>query len=187
MVRDFGGINAPAPWAEAVSATIGLPTHGRMGILLHRLAGPPTLPRPAAGQAVAGLAIPLDLLRSWFDAFDAEVEPDMPHASITDAELRPHVPNTCIWFHQGRPVAMAVAQRPFHGGWAISRVYTPPEHRRRGYAGAVVHALCQAQLAAGARYLSLYTDLANPTSNRLYAAIGFVPVCDQIRLLWKIP
>jgi predicted GNAT family acetyltransferase len=28
----------------------------------------------------------------------------------------------------------------------------------------------------------LYTDLANPTSNALYARLGFVPVADRLSL-----
>jgi predicted GNAT family acetyltransferase len=33
-------------------------------------------------------------------------------------------------------------------------------------------------LEEGYRYCFLFTDLANPTSNRIYAAIGYRSVCD---------
>jgi len=57
-------------------------------------------------------------------------------------------------------------------------VYTPPEFRGRGYASALVAALSQAMLDAGYHFCTLFTDLANPTSNHIYQAIGYQPVCD---------
>lgn len=35
------------------------------------------------------------------------------------------------------------------------------------------------QLARGRRFCFLFTDLANPTSNAIYRAIGYEPVCDM--------
>ena len=41
------------------------------------------------------------------------------------------------------------------------------------------HASVDAFLAAaGHRFCLLFTDLANPTSNEIYRAIGCEPVCD---------
>ena len=57
-------------------------------------------------------------------------------------------------------------------------MYTPPERRRRGYASALVAALSQEQLDAGKEFCFLYTDLANPTSNKIYQDIGYEPVAD---------
>ena len=37
-------------------------------------------------------------------------------------------------------------------------------------------------LAAGKRRLFLTTDIANPTSNAIYARIGFVPETDEVHL-----
>ena len=36
----------------------------------------------------------------------------------------------------------------------------------------------QAQFDAGRRFVFLFTDLANPTSNKIYQAIGYAPVID---------
>ena len=36
----------------------------------------------------------------------------------------------------------------------------------------------KAQLGAGRRFVFLFTDLSNPTSNRIYQAIGYEPVAD---------
>jgi predicted GNAT family acetyltransferase len=60
-------------------------------------------------------------------------------------------------------------------------VYTPPERRGRGYATALVAVVSQRALDAGAAACSLYTDLANPTSNKIYDAVGYRPVRDVTR------
>jgi predicted GNAT family acetyltransferase len=60
----------------------------------------------------------------------------------------------------------------------IAPVYTPPELRGRGYATALVAALARALLGGGKARLFLVTDVANPTSNSIYARVGFRPVTD---------
>ena len=60
-------------------------------------------------------------------------------------------------------------------------MYTPPEHRGHGYASALTARVSAEQLAAGRRFCFLYTDLANPTSNKIYVAIGYRRVCDAIQ------
>jgi predicted GNAT family acetyltransferase len=60
----------------------------------------------------------------------------------------------------------------------VTLVYTPPSRRGRGYASACVAALSAMLLGGGRRFCYLFTDLANPTSNRIYAKIGYRPVCD---------
>ena len=73
------------------------------------------------------------------------------------------------------------ANPPAFGVARIGPVYTPPEQRRKGYAGAAVAQVSQLFLDAGAR-VCLYTDQANPTSNGIYQAIGYRPVVDQVNL-----
>ena len=62
----------------------------------------------------------------------------------------------------------------------VGYVYTPPEERGRGYATGLVAELTREALASGRRSAFLYTDLANPTSNAIYARIGYVPVRDVV-------
>jgi predicted GNAT family acetyltransferase len=73
---------------------------------------------------------------------------------------------------------MAGASGPTPKGIRIGAVYTPKALRRRGYASTLVAALSQAQLTAGRTFCFLFTDLANPTSNKIYQDIGYMPVCD---------
>jgi ribosomal protein S18 acetylase RimI-like enzyme len=60
----------------------------------------------------------------------------------------------------------------------VNYVYTPPERRGHGYASACVATLTQQLLDEGVPRCCLYTDLSNPTSNKIYQAIGYRPVCD---------
>jgi hypothetical protein len=64
-------------------------------------------------------------------------------------------------------------------------VYTPPELRGRGYASALTAYVSAEQLAAGRSFCFLYTDLANPTSNRIYVALGYERVCDSVEYAFR--
>ena len=76
------------------------------------------------------------------------------------------------------PVSMAAFPARTRNTVRVGYVYTPDEHRRRGYAGALVAQVSRHILDSGFRRCVLYTDLANPTSNRIYHAIGYRPVQD---------
>jgi predicted GNAT family acetyltransferase len=80
---------------------------------------------------------------------------------------------------------MAATTRPTRSGCSINTVYTPPRHRRRGYATAAVAALSDALLKGGRRFCCLYTDAANPTSNSIYAKIGYRPIRDDAELAFE--
>ena len=84
-----------------------------------------------------------------------------------------------LWV-DGLPRAMAATARPTHHTVSINAVYTPPAERGRGYATGCVALLSERMLAAGRRACVLFTDLANPTSNAVYARIGYQPVADFV-------
>jgi predicted GNAT family acetyltransferase len=63
-------------------------------------------------------------------------------------------------------------------GVRINYVYTPPEFRRRGYASAAVSTLTKKLLDGGRKFVFLFTDLSNPTSNKIYQQMGYDRVCD---------
>ena len=66
----------------------------------------------------------------------------------------------------------------------VGPVHTPPEHRGHGYAAAAMAVATRAALDAGAHEVVLFTDLTNPTSNRLCPTVGCVPVAEhrEVRL-----
>jgi predicted GNAT family acetyltransferase len=66
----------------------------------------------------------------------------------------------------------------------VQAVYTPPDRRRRGYAGATVGAISRASLDRGLRCV-LYTDLSNPVSNSVYRRLGYRAVTEVIRYVFE--
>ena len=67
---------------------------------------------------------------------------------------------------------------PVAGVVRVGPVYTPPEHRKRGYASSAVAAASEQALAEGATRCMLFTDVSNPTSNSIYRALGYVRCGD---------
>ena len=86
-----------------------------------------------------------------------------------------------VWDHDG-PVSIAGVSRPSRNGATVGVVYTPPEHRGKGYATSCVMLLTKKLLSNGYSFCSLYTDLSNPTSNSIYMKIGYVPIGDALEL-----
>jgi predicted GNAT family acetyltransferase len=78
-------------------------------------------------------------------------------------------------------VHVTAASRPSYGVSRIGPVYTPKEHRGRGIASAAVAEVSKLLLASGER-ACLFTDQANPTSNKIYEAIGYSRVVDMANL-----
>ena len=70
-------------------------------------------------------------------------------------------------------------------GSRIGPVYTPPQHRGRGYATRLVAEHSAARLAAGDTACFLFTDLANSTSNAIYARIGYTKICDAVEYAFR--
>ncbi len=83
-----------------------------------------------------------------------------------------------IWEVDGQAVSMAGHMGATPNGMRVGAVYTPPEFRRKGYAGACVAHLSQHILNMGKQFGFLFTDLENPTSNHIYQEIGYRPISD---------
>ncbi len=142
-----------------------------------------TMPRPVAGAARRATEAERTLLVAWNFAFTQEAGlPGNAADSERAVSLRlvavPETGGLWLWENGGVPVSLAGYGGPTPHGIRIGPVYTPPEHRGRGYASANVAALSQWLLDGGRRFCCLFTDLANPTANKVYRQIGYRPVCD---------
>lgn len=84
------------------------------------------------------------------------------------------------WEIDGEIVSMANATRPTKRNITVNFVYTPVKHRKKGFASDCVAALSQMMLDQGYQSTSLYTDLSNPTSNKIYQEIGYEQVADAV-------
>jgi predicted GNAT family acetyltransferase len=154
---------------------------------LYRLAQPRDPEPMPAGRA--GLAEPAHVpaVARFLLAFWTELEHTAPRDLAMTAQriaaARVAEGNFVLWFDaDGAPVSVAGFTPIVAGTGRIGPVYTPPELRGRGYAGAVTAAAGRILYERGAAEVLLFTDLANPTSNALYQRIGYRAVTDRVRL-----
>lgn len=147
-------------------------------------------PRPTTGTWRLIEGPDVDLVTQWLIDFVVEATPEEP-PSPEDARaaigrwVRREGTFAYVWEDGGEIVSLAAARGETPNGIRIGPVYTPPEHRGHGYASAVTAAASQDQLDRGRRFCFLFTDLSNPTSNKIYRAIGYEPVCDVDMYLFE--
>jgi uncharacterized protein len=124
-----------------------------------------------------------DLVVDWMYAFQDEALPDeAPQLEIVagvERRLRSSTAGVALWEVGGRPVSMSGFGGRTPHGMRIGPVYTPRELRGRGYGSAVTAAASKRLLDGDCDFCFLYTDLANPTSNKIYVNIGYEFVCDS--------
>ena len=96
---------------------------------------------------------------------------------MTDRWLAGRGRTLYLW-EDGELVSLAGSAARRRTGCGSGRSTRPPGRRGRGYASALVAAISQAALDDGWTFCFLFTDLANPTSNHIYQAIGYEPVRD---------
>ncbi len=175
-----GGVLGPATaFAEAwqqVPGAVAVPARNERLYALDVLVAPAGVP----GRARLATEADLQLLIDWSLAFHHEATADQPGAGIAGVvKSRIGEGGYHLWELDGAPVCFAGASPPAAGIARIGPVYTPPAHRRHGYASACVSAASRHALADGAAGCMLYTDLGNRTSNAIYQQIGYRPVCDS--------
>jgi predicted GNAT family acetyltransferase len=184
--RQVRGVNAEEGVATAFAAVWAGLTGGRSREFLRtRLYWLRRLrPPEPAPDGVARLATEADrdLLAAWFTAFAEEIGDDVGRDGDELIDDQLSYGGLTIWESRGAPVSLAGTHRAAAGTARVGPVYTPPEHRRRGYGGAATAAVCRGALDSGAQNVVLFTDQANPTSNSLYRRLGFDPVEDRVVL-----
>ena len=188
--HELPGVVAAQPEAEAFAvawtAKTGATTRTK------RAQGVFALDRVEQPEAVSGRmryagADDRPLLLDWWRAFAEEALGESPDpesvAHAVDHRLEAETAGVSLW-EDGGTVSVAVFGNPTPNGIRIGPVYTPPEHRRRGYASALVAELSD-RLLAGRRFCFLFTDLANPTANRIYERIGYRRVCEAAEIAFE--
>jgi uncharacterized protein len=119
-----------------------------------------------------------DLVVAWMRGFYVDVGQEARgHEPVVERRLA--AGQFWLW-EAGEPVSMAANSKPVEGVLGVQAVYTPPDRRNRGYAGACVGDLSRRMRNEGYRCI-LYTDLGNPTSNSVYRRIGYSAVAEALR------
>lgn len=123
----------------------------------------------------------LTLIEQWIYQFCEDV--NLP----TTKEEAKQTAHTLITNHRlfglevdGKLVSVAAKTRPTKNNITVNFVYTPKEERKKGYASNCVATLSQRMLDEGYKTTTLYTDLANPTSNKIYQEIGYEQIAESV-------
>ena len=128
----------------------------------------------------------IPMLVDWSMEF-AKIMPENPTEEEVERSLHKDIEagTLYVWSDGSQAVTMLKKNRPTAHTVAVSYVFTPTELRKRGYATAAVHTLTNQLLASGYQACTLFTDLSNPTSNKIYQRIGYQPVADIDNYFFK--
>lgn len=129
------------------------------------------------GELIAAQTKDYQLLTDWLVQFG--VEANTPTKREEAEKLATQFltnRSAYLWQVNGETVSMVNRSRRTKNGATINAVYTPNEHKRKGYATSSVAELSRNLLREGATFCSLYTDADNPSSNRIYQKIGYYEV-----------
>lgn len=193
--EDVRGANGLRPatdvFAQRIAAATGVTAQVTMHTRLLEL-GALIEPRPVPGRLRSVRAAEADLALHWIRQFmlDADEQAgreggtghDPEHFRIGDVERR--LEEGVLWFwvdEEDRPVHLTAANPPAFGVSRVGPVFTPKEERGRGWASNAVAEVSRLFRDRGLR-VTLFTDQANPTSNRIYLALGYRAVGDTVEL-----
>ncbi|MEM9951945.1 MAG: GNAT family N-acetyltransferase [Chloroflexota bacterium] len=134
-----------------------------------------------------------ELLVNWLMQFNIDTGLDVnPSREFAKKNIRrkleqPILGGIRIWMDDNQPVSMAAVTRELPNGGNISLVYTPKQYRGHGYASAITATVSQDVLDMGKSFSCLATDMSNPTSNKIYQAIGYQFVGYHRRIKFENP
>jgi GNAT superfamily N-acetyltransferase len=184
----IGATAAAARFAERRAARFGGQATLSMAERIYRLATVRE-PRSASGAMRIANQADLALIAAWIRAFASEADADVVEdAEATADRWIARVGRTIhLWQDGITTVSMCGVGGLTPNGIRVGPVYTPPEHRGHGYASNLVAEASRAQLEAGRTFVFLFTDISNPTPNRIYQSIGYEPVSDVAAYRFDAP
>lgn len=123
----------------------------------------------------------IKVVGEWIEAFHHEAVPHDP--PVIGAELaKAKIDKQMIYVLEknGGLVSMAGWSRDRETSCSVNLVFTPKPLRKKGYASVATAMLTQHLLNNGKKETILYTDMTNPTSNKIYVDVGYEFVCDSV-------
>lgn len=186
------GVNGALPAAQECATEVAAATGGQVHVEMHsrlfRLDEVAWPPRPDAVLRLA-TADDVDLVVDWAHRFSVDADEqagraggERTHAEFDDEWARDRIGRGVVGLlvsPTGEPLHMTAWNTTAYGVNRVGPVYTPPEHRGHGYAAWTVAQVSADLLAEGA-VPCLFTDQANPVSNKVYERIGYRQVVDTV-------
>ena len=123
------------------------------------------------------------LLATWYKAFEQDTGLKNSSHEVINESVRRFLGDQEVFFWEdnGKVVSMMKKSRPSDRGVTVSFVFTPHEERKKGYARTMVAAGSE-ELLKTYDFCVLYTDMLNPTSNKIYQEIGYRKIADSIHV-----
>lgn len=163
--------------AAAWRARTGGETECQRAMAMHALTGVLDPPHVPPGGLRLARTEEREQMISWWNAFAKEAGTHGGAHAVASVDSRMAGDQLFVWEDRG-PTSVVALSPQVAGVVRIGPVYTPPEFRRRGYAGMAVAEASRHALANGATTCMLFTDVANPTSNKIYAEVGYERFAD---------
>ncbi len=192
--EEVAGANGALPATRVFGERLAERVGGEVAVTMHtRLFELGTLvdAAPARGRLRPAYDDEAPLALEWFRQFHVDADEQAGHGghgnrgegiALAEVQERIRLGRIWMWADDGdTPRHLTGANPPAYGVARIGPVFTPKEHRGRGYASAAVAEVSRLLLAEGSR-VTLFTDQANPTSNSIYLKLGFEPVVDTVDL-----
>lgn len=123
------------------------------------------------------------LIEKWFALFEEDTNLDRTSPDIIREKVSAFLEarEVFLWEDEGKVVSMMKKSRPTTNSVTVSLVFTPKEERKKGYARTMV-AQGSKELLKEYEFCVLYTDMMNPTSNKIYKEIGYKHIADSIHI-----
>lgn len=177
-----GEINTANEYCRLINER-GLKTkvHLKQGIYRCRVVNHPKLPSEVIFRQAEMRDIPR--IGEWIESFHKEAVPhDPPVNGVELAEIKIKRGMVFVVEKDNTLVSMSCWSRDIETSASVNLVFTPRPFRKCGYASIATARLTQHLLDSGKTETNLYTDMGNPTSNKIYRDIGYEFVCDSIHL-----
>ncbi len=198
--EEVSALNGALPAARQLATELARRTGRRAHVhehtrlhVLQRLVEPRVAPD---GRPRVALPSDAELALAWFRAFHTDaaaqagrLPPEGAGETFVGANIDERIAEGRIWLWEdglGTPVCLVGYNAPSLGVARVGPVYTPGPQRGRGYGSALTAHVSRLLRDSGNR-VCLFTDQANPTSNKIYAAIGYEPVVDMANLVITTP
>ncbi|MCG7344535.1 GNAT family N-acetyltransferase [Sporosarcina sp. ACRSL] len=123
------------------------------------------------------------LIENWFALFEEDTNIGKTAPELIKEKVASFIEaqEIFLWENEGKVVSMMKKARPTENGVTVSFVFTPKEERKKGYARTMV-AHGSKELLKDYKFCVLYTDMMNPTSNKIYQEIGYKHIADSIHI-----
>ena len=175
-LEDGFGFIADRPLLDALKAQDGYFENTAVTLRLcsHKLETLTEPTRTPSGRADLARPEETELLAAMYRDMEREAEGmELPWEMCVE-KMRGFIElgHLFVWRTESGEIAALASQDDCAPYSKISTVYTPPQHRRKGFAEAVVRHVCGAIMADGLTPI-LYTDGDYAPSNACYRKIGF--------------